>query len=77
MAYCIAMDTFLTYYYLLEDLVAHGRNRIFGIVWKWDADMQAVMCSVCPSVMVNERKDSILRCLVRVTLRQHHACPSQ
>ena len=33
MAYCIALGTFRTYHYLLEDLVAHGlgrRNRILG-----------------------------------------------
>ena len=49
MAYCIALGTFWTYYYLLEDLVAHGlgrRNRICGnleIEGRWEADMQWVV----------------------------------
>lgn len=61
------MDTFWTYHCLLEDLVAHRRDRISGIVWEWEAIMQAVMRSGFPSVMVNERKGPIFRCLVRVT----------
>lgn len=76
MAYCIALGTFWTHIYLLEDPVAGRRTRIVEIVRIWVGRYEVSSTSCFPPVMVVDKEDPFFHGSdsISLTAWQYHVC---